>query len=48
MPYPASRSREILADELTVAEEKAGLEIAQLPTQPASPIGDQPMQPTLI
>ena len=37
MPHPASRSGEILAYELSAAEEKAGLEIAQLPTQPASP-----------
>jgi hypothetical protein len=31
-----------------VAEEKAGQEIAQLPTRLAGSVGDEPKQPTLI
>lgn len=45
MPRPAIRPGESLVQELAIAEEKAGLEIAQLP--PASPIGDQPKHPTV-
>ncbi len=47
MPRPAIRPGESLADEMTVAEEKAGQEIAQLPIRPATPVGDQPKQPAL-
>ena len=36
------------AYDIRVAEEKAGWEIAQLPTGPADPTGDQPKQPSLI
>jgi hypothetical protein len=46
MPHPI-RPGESLAQELAIAEEKAGLEIAQLPARLASPVGDQPKQPTL-
>jgi addiction module HigA family antidote len=36
------------AYDIRVAEDRAGQEIAQLPTRPAGPVGDQPKQPTLF
>jgi plasmid maintenance system antidote protein VapI len=36
------------AYDIRVAEEKAGWEIAQLPTSPADPTVDQPKRPSLI
>ena len=48
MPRPAIRPGEILADELTVADEKAGPEIARLATPLASPVEDQLRRPTSI
>ncbi len=36
------------AYDIRVADEKAGQEIARLPTRPAGPIAEQPKQPTLL
>src|SRR5271166_557478 len=36
------------AYDIRVAEDKAGQEIAQLPTRPAGPVAEQPKQPTLL
>jgi addiction module HigA family antidote len=36
------------AYDIRVAGEKAGQEIAQLPTRPAGPVAAQPKQPTLL
>lgn len=44
MPRPAIHPGGSHVDEMTVAGEKDGLEIAQLPTRPAGPVGDQPKQ----